>query len=373
LMFHYPLWNMRPGQGGWYWYGFATVALVAALLVAARWHRAPLAGFLFFAGTLFPMLGFFNIGWFSFSYVADHFVYLASLGIIVPVASGLVVLARKIPDASIRQYAPAPMVILLLVLSSVTWHATLKYRDMEALYEDTLARNPDSAMTHYNYALVLLKVPGKLTEALGHLENAVRLKTDDPGMYDRVGAIFLSMNRELPAAIADFEAALKLDPNDPAAHYYLGSALLKMPGHEAEAVAHFEAALRLQPDFPEAQCNLGSALATLGRTQEAVAHFEAALVLKPGFTDAHYCLGNVLAKIPDRLPEAIMQFQEALRLQPDFADAHYCLADALAKVPGHELEAIAHLKEALRLRPDFDAAKAKLDEVRRDNVENLKN
>jgi len=366
LMFHYPLWNVSTASG-WQWaYVLATVALLAVLVVVARRHRGPLAGFLFFAGTLFPMLGFFNIGWFCFSYVADHFVYVASLGVIVPVASGLVIAARKISDPGIRQGVPVAAAVSILALSSVTWHQTLKYRDIEALYQDTLARNPDSYMTHYNYGLVLLKVPGKLQDALGHFEDTVRLKTDDAGMYDRVGAIFLSMNRRLPEAIADFQAAIKLKPDDVQAHYYLGSALLKIPGRHAEAIPELEEAVRLSPDFAEAQCNLGSALSEIPeRTQEAIAHFQAALDLKPDFVDAHYCMGNVLAKMPERLPEAAAQFEAALRLQPDFADAHYCLGIVLSEIPGREMEGIAHLKEAIRLRPDFDLAKEKLEEVRR--------
>ncbi|MGB8354547.1 MAG: tetratricopeptide repeat protein [Chthoniobacteraceae bacterium] len=366
LMFHYPLWNVS-AAAGWQWlYVVATLALLAGLIVLARWHRGPLAGFLFFAGTLFPMLGFFNIGWFCFSYVADHFVYVASLGVIVPVAAGLTIAVRKIQDPAVRQFAPVAAGVLILALCSVTWHQTLKYRDIEALYQDTLARNPDSYMTHYNYGLVLLKVPGKLQDALGHFEDTVRLKTDDPGMYDRVGAIFLSMNRRLPEAIGYFEAALKLKPDDVQAHYYLGSALLKIPGRHAEAIPQFQEAVRLSPGFAEAQCNLGSALAEVpGRTDEAIAHFEAALDLKPNFVDAHYCLGNVLAKMPDQLPLAAAHFQAAIRLQPDFADAHYCLGTVLAQIPGDGMEAIAHLKEAIRLRPDFDLAKQKLEEVRR--------
>src|ERR1700732_1518525 len=77
--------------------------LAVALGLLARKNRGPLAGFLFFAGTLFPALGFLNVYPFRYSYVADHFQYLAILGILVPAASGLTVLAARISPRRISQ------------------------------------------------------------------------------------------------------------------------------------------------------------------------------------------------------------------------------------------------------------------------------
>jgi hypothetical protein len=96
LMFTYPHWNVDTRVWLQYLFPIALLALVAGLWREAKQHRGPLAGFLFFAGTLFPVLGFLNVFPFVYSYVADHFQYLASLGVIVPVAAGLTLAGERI-------------------------------------------------------------------------------------------------------------------------------------------------------------------------------------------------------------------------------------------------------------------------------------
>ena len=89
LMFFYPRWHVDAAQWWQYLFPLAALAALIGLCLLAPKHRGPLAGALIFAGTLFPALGFFNVYPFIYSYVADHFQYAASLGIIVPVAAGL--------------------------------------------------------------------------------------------------------------------------------------------------------------------------------------------------------------------------------------------------------------------------------------------
>ncbi len=100
LMFIYPHWKIDSGDVSQYFFPalLATVAIVLGWL--ARKTRAPLAVFLFFMGTLFPALGFLNVYPFRYSYVADHFQYLALLGIIIPVVAGLTIMARRVPMVS---------------------------------------------------------------------------------------------------------------------------------------------------------------------------------------------------------------------------------------------------------------------------------
>jgi tetratricopeptide (TPR) repeat protein len=156
-----------------------------------------LVAVLFFTGTLFPALGFINVFPFRYSFVADHFQYLASVGLIVLVAAGLNRLPRFVPAA------------LLAFLAVLTWRQVGIYRDLETLWRDTLEKNPVSWMAQNNLAAVLLQT-GRLEEAIDHLQKA-----------------------------------LEIDPNDVETHNNLGYALLQM-GRVEESVAHFQRALEIE-------------------------------------------------------------------------------------------------------------------------------
>ena len=328
LIFTYPRWQIDAGIW-WQWlFPIAVLALLIGLWLLARRHlRGPLAGFLIFAGTLFPVLGFLNVYPFRFSYVADHFQYLAGLGIIIPAASFLMpATARLLPG----KIGPAAALgALLLVLGLLTYNQSGVYRDSETLYRHILARNSASWMAHNNLGSILQQQPG-------HLQDA----------------------------ISEYEAALRLKPDYVEAHYSLGNALFQIPGRLPEAIAHYEAAVRLKPDYEEARNNLGSALLQVpGRLPDAVAQFQAAVRTKPDYADAHNNLANALAQMPGHLPDAIAEYEAALRINPNDADVHFNLGTALLRI-GRAPEAIAQYETALRLRPDFEAARQMLNRLR---------
>ena len=256
LMFHYPFGPVEPLTLRQFVWPLGVIAAAAGLACLARRARGPLAAFLFYAGTLFPVLGFLNISWFSFSYVADHFVYLAGLGIIVPVVVGCATAVGNIPGKWIRLPAWGGAGIALLVLSTLTWRQCQMYRDMETFYKVTLAGNPGSALGHYNYGIILMKVPGRLPDALSQFEEALRLRPDDAVMQNGTGVIFLSIKGRQAEAAECFERAVRLKPDYAVAHVNLGTALESVPGRESEARAHYETALRIDPRLQAARKSL---------------------------------------------------------------------------------------------------------------------
>ena len=211
LMFHYPIWKISLSDGWLHLIGL--MALLGFFGWIARWNRGPLAALLFFVGTLFPVLGFFNIAWFNLSYVADHFAYLASLGVIVPVSVGLGVALRQ--SWLIRGPAVLCVISLVLVLCGLTWKHCPVFSDMELLYRDTLERNPDSSMAHFNYGLVLIKMRNRLPEALSEFRTALELRSNDEEMNVCVAKILLDTRQNPEEAIAHLEAALRINPKNP--------------------------------------------------------------------------------------------------------------------------------------------------------------
>jgi tetratricopeptide (TPR) repeat protein len=325
LMFVYPRWTVNSCAWWQYLYPLGVVALGVGLLLLSRRWRGPPAGFLFFAGTLFPALGFLNVYPFVNSYVGDHFQYLASLGIIVPLAAGLVLASRRIPVVH-RGVGLASAGLLVAVLGTLTWRQAATYRDSQTLYRETLARNPASWLAHNNLGGELIGVPGGLNEAIVHFEAALRIKPDLSDAQYNLGLALSRSPGSLPEAITHYEAALRLRPDYPDAQNNLGNALSRIPGRLPEAIPHYEAALRARPDYADAHNNLAAALSKIqGRLPEAIAHYEAALRIRPDSAEMHYNFGNTLLKVPGRLPDAISEFQTALRIKPEMTQAREML------------------------------------------------
>jgi tetratricopeptide (TPR) repeat protein len=357
LMFSYPQWKIDSGELRQYLFPLGMAALAVALGWLARKNRGPLAGFLFFAGTLFPALGFLNVYPFRYSYVADHFQYLAILGIVVPAASGLTALAGRISPGKIAAIAlPA---LLLTALGAATRQQSGMYGDYETLFRETLARNPASALVHNNLGVMLMLKPGGIPEALARFEAAVRLKPASPDYRVNLGLALAQMPGRLPEAMAEYQTALRTDPNFYAAHLNLGLALMSIPGRSQEAIAEYrkaiavsQAMLRTDPNFWQAHLNLGIAYAQMpDRQADAIEEYRTALRMKPDSALARFHLGNSFHKL-GRLPEAIAEYEASLRIDPGVPEVHYELAYALAQIPGRVPEAIAACRRMLLLKPD---------------------
>ncbi len=350
LTFVYPHWKLDAGSF-WRWLPLAAgLAVGGALLRASRrqsWARAGLFGCGFFVLALLPVLGFFDVYYFRFSYVADHFQYLACLGLISLAASTGTAICQRDGQRG-RDLGTVAAAIALLVLGVSTWRQARIYQDMETLWGDTLTKHPQCWMAHNNLGTVLSQ-EGKVTDAIGRYQQALRLKPDyDEAHYNLGNA--LARTGKIEEAIAHFEQALRIKPDYAEAHNNLGIALAQA-GRIEEAIAHYQQALRIKPDYAEAHNNLGIALAQAGRIEEAIAHYQQALRIKPDYAEAHNNLGIALAQA-GRIDEAIAHYQQALRIKPDYAEAHNNLGIALAQ-SGRIDEAIAHYQQALRIKPDY--------------------
>ncbi len=365
LMFSYPRWDMDP-QVWWQWlFPFFVIAVAIGLIVYARKSRGPLASFLYFLGTLFPVLGFMRVFPFKFSYVADHFQYLASLGIIVPLAR---LIATGVDRFASSEWAlPGTGGLLALGLGILTWHQSGLYTDAETLYRATLQRNPGSWMTHNNLAGVLAQMPNRVPEAIDEYRAALQLKPDYAIAHDSLGGL-LMQEGQLPEATEEFQAALRAQPDFALAHNNLGIVLAQTPGRLQDAIAEFEATIRIDPKYAKAHMNLGNTYSQLpGRLADAIAEYQTAIRLDPDYGQTHINLGIALMQIPGKLPDAIAEFETALRLQPDNLNAHMYLGDALAQIPDRRQEAIAQYEIVLQERHDFPAAQQALARLRGQN------
>lgn len=310
LIFIYPRWNVDAGEA-WQWmFSIGVVAALAGLWAWRTRSRAPLAAALFFGGSLFPTLGFFNVYAFMFSFVADHWQYLPSIGIVVLLSAGLVrVLTRWTAGARVRAAIP---VLLVGGLGYLTFHQSRMYADMPTFYATTLARNPGAWMAHNNLGN-MLREAGDLAAARVHFEAALRARPDLVKVHNNLGNV-LRDQRQYDEAIVHFRRALELKPDYADAHNNLGS-LLRQQGRPAEAVSHLLRALQIDPQYADARNNLGMALRDVGRLPEALAQFERLVRESPRMAAAHLNLALTLSLV-GRMPEATKHYEEARRLNP---------------------------------------------------------
>ena len=344
LAFIYPRWSLDAASPSQWLFPVATGALLAALAYFARRHRAPLAAVLIFGGTLFPALGFINVYPFVFSFVADHFQYLASLALFALAGAAL----SRLAAAPLRAAGAA----LALALGSLTFLQAGNYRDLITLYRAAIAANPAAWLAHHNLASALVDA-GRADEAIGHFETALALRPDYPEAENNFGDALVRLGRPTEALV-HLDRALALRPLYAEAHNNRGAALMALRRPEAGRAA-FAESVRLKPDYAVAHNNLGLALAAAGQPAPALAHFETAARLRPDDAAAHLHWALALTALR-RFPEAEPHFQRSLALDPASPSTRHSYARALAE-SGLLDAALAADRQALDLDPDFAPAR----------------
>jgi Flp pilus assembly protein TadD len=347
LIFIYPRWEIS--QLVWWQYLFpvAALALLIALWRLREKSRGPLAALLLFAGTLFPALGFFNVYPFRFSFVADHFQYLACIGPLALAAAGISSVICGMKQSAGPFLRPLTGVVLGGLLAAMTWQQSRVYSDIETLWHATIAQNPECWIAYGHLGWTLF-TKGDVDSSIPYLERALKIKPNDPDVHDSLG-LALKQKGQLDAATAHFEETLKLRPNDSVAFINLG-AILEQKGQVDAAVVNYRKALLLKPDDAEIHARLGGALRQLGVLDQAMAHLQLALDMKFDDARVHRELGLALHQ-KGRISEAIPQYQRALVIKPDYAEAHNDLGVALFQI-GQAAEAIVQFKKTLALIPD---------------------
>ena len=313
LTFIYPRWQISGAIWWQYLFPLTLILLLALIWRLRKKNRGPLAAVLVFLGLLFPALGFINVYPFIYSFVADHFQYLACVGPLTLFAAGMTMALDSIAPGKVL-LRPTISFLLLLTLGALSWRQCRDYRDIETLWRTTIARNPDCWMA-----------------------------------YSNLGS-FLSAHGDANEAIADFRKALEIWPNQSKDHNNLGKALVQK-GRIAEAMDHFQTALRVSPDDPDTESNIGAASLQQGDADEAISHLRRAVEKWPRHAQAHINLGNALLQNRE-IDAAIAEYEKTLALPFDHAESHYSIGTALRQ-KGDVEEAIVHYRKALELRPDY--------------------
>ncbi|MBI3877621.1 MAG: tetratricopeptide repeat protein, partial [Verrucomicrobia bacterium] len=385
------------------------LGVTALVLRQARARPWLAVGWLWYLGTLVPVIGLVQVGEQA---MANRYTYLPLVGIFVMVAWTAAEWAASLRRREIFLCGAASLTLLACVWTTRAqlrhWssgrdlfqealritpgdmvHINLgnalskegKLADAVAEYEAALRINPRHPAAHYNLGLTWAKL-GRWADAAAAYTEALRYKPDFMDARNNLG-VALAAQRKFDEARACYAEALRLRPGDAGALNNLGNALCAMGrleesldcyaqavkskhdyakaqlnwgmaladlGRPAEALPHFQEAARLDPESAEAHNELARALAERGDLAPALEHYAAALKLKPDFAEAHVNLGLALL-LAGKLDDARAAFTRALQLRPDYPNAHNNLAYVFAQ-QGRAREAVLHFSEAIRLQPD---------------------
>ncbi|OFV99028.1 MAG: hypothetical protein A3H28_08010 [Acidobacteria bacterium RIFCSPLOWO2_02_FULL_61_28] len=298
------------------------IGVSVAVIRAARRHPYLPVGWLWYLGTMIPVIGLIQAG---DQALADRFTYVPLIGLFIMVAWGIPELLARWPYRSIALPAAAGLTLLACAISS--WNQVQYWKSSLTLWTRALDVTTGNYRAHHNLGLALA-ISGKGDEAIPYFSEAVRFKPDFAEAHNNLGSVLANQGK-LDQAIVHFSEALRFKPDSAEAHYRLGLALARL-GKGDQAIPHFSDAIRLQPDHAEAHYGLASALDDQGKIKEAIAEYTEAVRIRPDFAMAHNNLGVALAN-EGRVDEAIREFSEALRIQPNFADARNNLATMLER------------------------------------------
>jgi Flp pilus assembly protein TadD len=287
----YPHPNMEGGTpwAAWQVAGAGLLLLGLSWLVYRyrRW-RWLTVGWLWYLGTLVPMIGIVQVG---SQAMADRYTYLPLIGLFIILAWGGDLLLNR-PVATGRKAKPGPRasgaarvvtLVGIALCAGSAWQQTTVWRNSLTLGEHAVTVGPTGPKMTYNYALALSEA-ARFAEAVPQYDATIRMMPDHSKAHNNRGRTLQMMGR-LPEGIASIKQAIRIEPDFELAYVNLAVAELAA-GHVDAAIAARQAALRLNPNNPSGHNTLGSLLGRAGRLDEAIAQFRLALQLKPDYTEA---------------------------------------------------------------------------------------
>ena len=344
LVFIYRHWTLQPAEP------ISYLPLAAAMAGGAvlwwkrnSWSRPALIATGYYVIVLLPALGFINIFPFRYSFVADHFQYLAAIGPFALAAAGITTLLARSKDPNVT---PVTIAVILILLGALSWRQTSIYQNRGVLWRDTLAHNPNSWMAHDNLGVYLTENE-LFAEAEVQYREAIKIRPND-----HIGYLDLGMQAailgNLQDAVADFNKSLEIAPDYAMSHFQLANVLSRENNFDG-AIDEYHAALKGLPNLFMAHFNLAETLARKGDPDGAIAEYHRTLALQPNYALAHVSLGRALSAKGD-IDGAISQYHAALKINPNSVEALANLGNALVS-KGQLEEAVNCYHAALQLDP----------------------
>lgn len=296
----------------WKWMGAIIILLLVSLLTIKFINKHPclLVGWLWYLGTLVPVIGLIKVGRQS---IADRYTYLPMIGINIIVCYLIVYLASQYSSKKLLIYLCSAIVaIVLVVLSSIQIDC---WRDSENLISQSLNATPNNPFLSTMLANTLAS-KGNLIEAKELLQKTTELAPEYAEAHNALGTVFSQLG-DTKKGIIYFQEAIKLNPNFADAYNNLGTALAQ-EGKLEQAIICYKEATRLNPIFTQAYFNLGLAYSDQTSYSEAIEALKKSISLQPNLADAHFRLSIIYLRLNNKAA-AIEEYKVLQRIAPEQA------------------------------------------------------
>jgi len=266
--------------------GLFLITLSIIFVRQAPRHKYGLVGWLWYLGTLVPVIGLVQVGEQA---MADRYTYVPLIGLFIIIAWGL----ADLGDKSRRRLnlLTVSVISLLILLALCSWKQARLWKNSVGVFEHALKATTNNYVAHYTLGNALA-LKGNLGGAMIHYNEALRMKPNHSEVHNNLGNA-LALQGNLAGAVAHYKESLRISSRQGNTHRNLGVALDRQ-GEYKEAMGHYLEALQLNPQDAQSHNNIGVTLAEQGKLEEAIAHFSEAVRINPKFTEAQRNLENGL-------------------------------------------------------------------------------
>jgi tetratricopeptide (TPR) repeat protein len=399
----------------YYYYDVSNINVIGAMLsvllltvvTALCWHFRRdkpycLVGWLWFLGTMAPVIGFVQVGE---QFMAERYTYLPLLGIFIAVVW---LIGDAVADSPKLRLVTQLLAVAVIAACAVKSYAQVKvWKDNVTLFSHVLQVDPRGALPNFSLGMAY-ENQGKLAKAQEYVDRSLLYNSTKPLILSYSAYCMMQYMMQthdwhnLPLAGQRLEAALRLDPdfrdaltnmtrwslmmdrpkdaetygrkavaeypNFVTARLYLADAL-RAQNKLDEAVQEYRRVIAIDPAMYDAHNSIAMILDSQGLKQEAVKEYRLSLAVQPNQPMTHSKIGVIFTQT-HQLPEAVEEFTQEVKLAPASANAHDDLGVALFQL-GDDEKAVEQFNEAIRIDPSYAGARRNL-ELTQTHMKNVK-
>lgn len=307
---------------------------------------------------------FFSISWFFIAlvpqsnlfplsaYMAEHWLYVPSIGFFLILARGLNYFLTR--DGK-KIIGGVLIVGLVGFYSCLTVKQNILWREPISYYQKLLEHVTDSPRVYNNLGLAYSEM-GKESKAQALYQKAIKVDSTYFDAHYNLGNTYKALGKE-EEAVASYKKTVGLSPKYTKAYYNMGITYAQM-GRKEEAILSYEEAIKLEPENAILYNNLGTVYSAMNHADKALAYYKEAVKINPNYEKAYNNLGNAYMVLRKK-EEAITSYKKAIELNPTFAAAYYNMGNAYLKI-GRKKDAIHSYKKALEVNPNDVRARDQL-------------